>query len=130
MCHRDPRIRFLRGRPDLPSARDPAVKHAGLFRLYIRALSGVAEYPGMAVFTGRMARISCIAMGGEVWFERHESIVVGRYFRRHDAGAGSSGGRSRGILQETGARFSSSAGFGQVFWQAVHLQIFLGARTT
>jgi hypothetical protein len=40
----------------------------------------------MAHFTGRMARISCIAMGGEVWFERHESIVVWRYFRSMAAG--------------------------------------------
>jgi cytochrome c oxidase subunit 2 len=32
-----------------------------------------------------------------------------------------------GILQETGARFSSSAGFGQVFWQASPLADFLGS---
>jgi hypothetical protein len=63
----------------------------------------------MAHFTGRMARISCIAMGGEVWFERHESIVVGRYFRSIAAGR-IERGSIWGILLEAGARLRSSAG--------------------
>jgi hypothetical protein len=89
----------------------------------------------MALFTDRMARISCIAMGGEVWFERHESIVAGRYFLRHDGGAGSGGGRSWGNPAED---WRSLQFFGRIWanlWaessgKLVHLQIFLGARTT
>jgi hypothetical protein len=56
------------------------------FPLNKRVLDGLAGCLDMAHFTGCMARISCIAMGGEVWFERHESIVMGRYFRSMAAG--------------------------------------------
>ena len=83
----------------------------------------------MALFTDRMARISCIAMGGEVWFERHESIVAGRYLLPHDGGAGSGGGRFRGILPGTDAS-ALGPDLGKSSGKQVHLQIFLGARTT
>jgi hypothetical protein len=90
-------------------------------------LAAVTERPDMALFAGRMARISCIAMGREVWFERHESIVVGRSFCAMTRGRDRAVVDLGGILQGAGARFSSSAGFGQVFWQASPLADLLGS---
>jgi hypothetical protein len=88
----------------------------------------------MALFTGRMARISCIAMGGEVWFERHESTVVGRYFCSMaegvdrvviDPGHPAEGWRSPQVFGRIGQVFLR-AGLGQ----NQVLADFLGARTT